>query len=277
MRPILALHRLTNSHSHARASAPRAAQTHEFTLSHARVSDPRAAQTHEFTLSRSCARPAFRSFTHSLCHARVPDSRCADSRMHFVTLARPACLGLSPTDSRTHVLTFSRWRARAAWIQDYSSIQGFTFPVSYVWPSQIHREPAFLVSSRGEPASLLDFMACMVALSVLCCQRNFSYVRLWISLSWQAISCVLCQRTLRVAPRCLWTSSQPKMTEGSWGSWLLRCHSVASARAFLRTAVGRAQPWQGLQHRARLVACWRCWHCFGRVSQGLRQALLSQC
>ena len=126
----------------------------------------RAAQTHEFTLSRSCARPAFRSFTHSLCHARVPDSRCADSRMHFVTLARPACLGLSPTDSCTHVLTFSRWRARSAWIQDYSSIQGFTFPVSYVWPSQIHREAAFLLSSRSEPASLLDSMACMVALSV---------------------------------------------------------------------------------------------------------------
>ena len=43
------------------------------------------------------------------------------------------------------------------------------------------------------------------------------------------------------------------------------------------SCIGRAQPWQGLQHRARLVVCWRCWHCFGRVSQGLRQALLSQC
>ena len=247
VRPLLALHRLTNSHSLARASASRAAKTHEFTLSH------------------SCARPAFHSFTHSLCQARVPYSRCADSRIHFVTLARPACLthsrshapvpGLSPADSRTHVLTllclacpprthaltfsrslclacppldsrthvltFSRWRVRAAWIQDYSSIQGFTFAVSYVWPSQMHREPAFLVSSHGEPASLFDFVACMFALSVLCCQRDFSYVRLWISLSWQAILCVLCQRTLRVAPRCLWTSSQPMMTEGSRGSWLL--------------------------------------------------------
>ena len=250
-------HRLTNSHSHARASAPRAAETHEFTLSRLWVRPSRCTDSRIHTLTLVCPILALHRLTNSHSHARAPDPRSAASLIHFVTLACPtraaqirgctlSCLRARPVSAcppRTHALTFSRWRARAAWIQDYSSIQGFTFPVSYVWPSQIHREPAFLVSSRGEPASLLDFMACMVALSVLCCQRDFSYVRLWISLSWQAISCLLCQRTLRVAPRCLWTSSQPKMTEGSWGS----------------------------------CPCWRCWHCFGRVSQGLRQALLSQC
>ena len=245
VRPLLVLHRLTNSHFHARASASRAAQTHEFTLTLVRPT--RIPQLHSFTLSRSRALLAMRRFADSLYHACAPglshaltfSRSCAwfpaDSRTHVLTLlclacpprthaltfSRSLCLACPPLDSRTHVLTFSRWRVRAAWIQDYSSIQGFTFAVSYVWPSQMHREPAFLVSSHGEPASLFDFVACMFALSVLCCQRDFSYVRLWISLSWQAILCVLCQRTLRVAPRCLWTSSQPMMTEGSRGSWLL--------------------------------------------------------
>ena len=36
---------------------------------------------------------------------------------------------------------------------------------------------------------------------VLCKERDACHAFFWMSLSWQAISCVLCQRTLRVAPR----------------------------------------------------------------------------
>ena len=39
-------------------------------------------------------------------------------------------------------------------------------------------------------------------------QRDACHASFWISLYWKAISRVLCQRTLRVAPRYFWTSGQ---------------------------------------------------------------------
>ena len=131
VRPLLVLHRLTNSHSHARASASRTAQTHEFTLScscvrFSRCKDSRVhtltlvrptrvPQLHSFTLSSSRALLAMRRFADSLCHA------CAPGLSHALTFSRSCAWpvprrlthsrshapvpGLSSTDSRTHVLT----------------------------------------------------------------------------------------------------------------------------------------------------------------------------
>ena len=108
--PLLALHRLTNSHFHGRVSAPRAAQTHEITLSRSCVRSSRCTdsrihtltlvrptcvpQLHSFTLSRSRARLALRRFADALCHACAPG------------LSRPVPHGLM--HSRSHVLTLAR-------------------------------------------------------------------------------------------------------------------------------------------------------------------------
>ena len=150
----------------------------------------------------------------------------------------------SPTDSRTQVLTFAPSASSA------SSARMHEFTTS----ARLTRLPLFAFAVR---------ICMLVGLAVLAGDIMSSFVN------------VLCAWR----PETFGPAAKPKMAEGSRGSLLVGfVDSVASARAFLRTAMERAKPWRGFRHgarfrhRARLVE-WCCWHCFGCVSQSLRQAL----
>ena len=159
------------------------------------ASAPRAAKTHEFTLSRSCVH--FLRCTDSQIHTltlvrptRVPQPLL----IHFVTLACPTCAAqirgvtLSRLRARpvshglTHSRPFSRscvWpvtrarshapvsglspnkltHARSHALCACSLPSGLTSSRSHVQP-QIHREPAFLVSSSWRASFFHGMYGC---------------------------------------------------------------------------------------------------------------------